>query len=225
MAFPDEPEGADTPPSEGAPESTSHESLSEETAQHGEPSSVNGPETPHPDGSYPEHVSYEPLTEQSYPYYDETYSYKDEWSSSGQPGNPLTLTPTPAAPPSFSTPTEEVPAPVTSAEPVSETKSPAAPLGAAPGGSQKPPKPPEPPAEGDEDEGMARMSFLEHLEELRKRLLLALGGVGIAFALSLLFSNQLWNVVVAPAVDALTRLHVNPPSLRLISPMDTFQII
>jgi sec-independent protein translocase protein TatC len=89
-----------------------------------------------------------------------------------------------------------------------------------------PPKPPPPPPEADdEEEGMARMSFLEHLEELRKRLLLAMGGIGVAFALSLLFSDPLWRVVEAPAITALRNLHVNPPVLHLISPMDTFQII
>ena len=42
------------------------------------------------------------------------------------------------------------------------------------------------------------MSFLEHLEELRKRLLLAIGGVGVAFCLCLVFSDQLWYIVVSP---------------------------
>src|SRR5580693_4762992 len=61
------------------------------------------------------------------------------------------------------------------------------------GGGGKPPQPPEPPAEeDDEEEGMARMSFLEHLEELRKRILLAVGGIGVAFFLCLFFSDELW---------------------------------
>jgi sec-independent protein translocase protein TatC len=71
---------------------------------------------------------------------------------------------------------------------------------------------------------MARMSFLEHLEELRKRLILAIGGIGVAFILSLTFSSQLWDVVVTPGLDALKNLHVNPPTFKLISPMDVFQI-
>ena len=37
---------------------------------------------------------------------------------------------------------------------------------------------------------MLRMSFLEHLEELRKRLILALAGLGVAFVVSLTFSNR-----------------------------------
>jgi sec-independent protein translocase protein TatC len=93
------------------------------------------------------------------------------------------------------------------------------------GGGGKPPKLPEPPEDDSEEEGMARMSFLEHLEELRKRLLLAIAGVGVAFFLCLFFSDQLWSFVFAPAGAALQHLHVNPPTLKLISPMDGFQIM
>ena len=89
----------------------------------------------------------------------------------------------------------------------------------------KPPKPPEPPAEPEEEDGMARMSFLEHLEELRSRLIWSIGGIGIAFVLCLLFSDQLWNIVFEPAGAALRALGVNPPTLKLISPTDAFQIM
>jgi len=93
------------------------------------------------------------------------------------------------------------------------------------GGTGAPPTPPEPPdEEDDEEDGMARMSFLEHLEELRKRILLALAGVGIAFFLCLLFSNQLWTFVFQPAGTALKNLGVSP-ELAQISPMDTFKIM
>src|SRR3984885_7619642 len=72
---------------------------------------------------------------------------------------------------------------------------------------------------------MARMSFLEHLEELRKRILLALGGVGVIFFLCLFYSDQLWSIVVSPATAALIHLKVNPPTLAQISPMDSFRIM
>src|ERR1017187_3787884 len=51
----------------------------------------------------------------------------------------------------------------------------------------QPPPPPPPPGGGgdDEDDGMLRMSFLEHLEELRTRIIRALMGVAVAFGLSL----------------------------------------
>jgi sec-independent protein translocase protein TatC len=96
----------------------------------------------------------------------------------------------------------------------------------AAGAPPKPPRPPDPPAGGgDEEEGMAQMSFLEHLEELRKRLLMAVGGVGVAFFLSLIFSDELWQIVFAPAGKALAALNVNPPELIQIAPMDAFQIM
>ncbi len=131
---------------------------------------------------------------------EEHVSYSDEWSTS--------------APETSSASGSSVIAPPAAEQPPSS-------------GGKRPPKPPEPPAEdGDEDEeGMARMSFLEHLEELRKRILLAIGGVGVAFMVSLLFSNPLWDVVRQPAKTALLHLGINPPTLHQISPMDVFQII
>lgn len=100
---------------------------------------------------------------------------------------------------------------------------PSVPPSGGPPKSPEPPKPAEP--EPDEEDGMLRMSFLEHLEDLRKRIIMAIGGVGVAFVLSLLFSDQLWIFVADPAVTALKHLGVNPPTLSMISPMDGFQII
>jgi sec-independent protein translocase protein TatC len=132
---------------------------------------------------------------------DRGLSYGDEWSQPGTTATAVSGTViTPAPPPP--------PAPATLS-----------------GGTGSPPKPPDPPDEEDEEEdGMARMSFLEHLEELRKRILFALGGVGIAFFLCLLFSNQLWDFVFQPAGTALKHLGVSP-ELAQISPMDTFKIM
>ena len=72
---------------------------------------------------------------------------------------------------------------------------------------------------------MLRMSFLEHLEELRSRILKALVGIGVAFALSLTFSNQLWVVVRSPATDALRSLGIDPPNLAQITPMEVFNVL
>src|SRR5512143_602933 len=47
----------------------------------------------------------------------------------------------------------------------------------------------------EEDDGMLRMSFLEHLQELRMRIIYSLVGIAVAFTLSLTFSKQLWRVV------------------------------
>ena len=67
---------------------------------------------------------------------------------------------------------------------------------------------------------MLRMSFMEHLEELRNRIIRALYGLGIAFVLSLGFAGKLWDIVSDPAVDALKHLHVNPPRLAMLTPME-----
>ena len=94
---------------------------------------------------------------------------------------------------------------------------------------QAPPPPPPPPPpdddeEDDEEKGMLRMSFMEHLEELRSRLIRALMGVVVAFLLSLTFCKPLWDVVVSPAVIALKNLHLNP-QLVAITPTEQFNVI
>jgi sec-independent protein translocase protein TatC len=108
--------------------------------------------------------------------------------------------------------------------------------GAIAKGSDAPPPPPPPPPpafgstpepeeEEEDDEGMLRMSFLEHLEELRKRLILALAGLGIAFVVSLTFSDQLWRIVQQPAAAALASLGYVDTSLVTTAPMESFSII
>ncbi len=72
---------------------------------------------------------------------------------------------------------------------------------------------------------MLRMSFMEHLEELRNRIIRALYGLAIAFVLSLGFANKLWDFVSDPAIEALKHLHVNPPRLAQLTPMEGFSII
>src|SRR5262252_2472571 len=48
--------------------------------------------------------------------------------------------------------------------------------------------PPPPPEDGDdEEEGMLRMSFMEHLEELRSRIIKALYGFGLIFLVCVVF--------------------------------------
>jgi len=88
--------------------------------------------------------------------------------------------------------------------------------------------PPASPAKGDdedeEDDGMLRMSFLEHLEELRSRLIKALGGVAVAFLLSMIFANEIWKAISDPAAEALARLGY-PPTLKQLSPTDAFTVI
>jgi sec-independent protein translocase protein TatC len=94
---------------------------------------------------------------------------------------------------------------------------------------QAPPPPPPPPAppedeEDEEEEGMLRMSFMEHLEELRTRILRALIGVVVAFVASIYFCKDLWRIVQSPAATALKHLGYSP-NMAAIGPMDEFNII
>jgi len=73
------------------------------------------------------------------------------------------------------------------------------------------------------------MSFLQHLEELRSRIIKMVIGVAAAFFGSLLFSQQLWDFVSKPAKIALTALGYAPNSfggsLTQVEPMEVFNII
>src|SRR5947209_14993743 len=93
------------------------------------------------------------------------------------------------------------------------------------GGSSMPPAPPPPPGEEDEDDdGMVRMSFMEHLEELRTRLLRMVFGVIVAAVGCLSFSKQLWEFVRQPAKVALTSLGYGEDLVQ-ITPMEAFNVI
>lgn len=97
----------------------------------------------------------------------------------------------------------------------------------APPAAAPPPSPPKPPADEspDEEDGMLRMSFLEHLEELRTRLLRALIGIAIAFAASLFFQDQMWEAVVQPVLAALRTVGVKDPKLIVIDTTEAFFIL
>jgi len=91
------------------------------------------------------------------------------------------------------------------------------------GRTPPPPDPPEPPDDG--EEGMLRMSFLEHLTELRSRIIKMVMGVLVAMVVSFTFCSQLWRLIAAPAVEALTALGIKPPTLKAITPMEQFNVI
>ena len=98
-----------------------------------------------------------------------------------------------------------------------------------PAAATPPGKPPTTPPKKDDDEepdeeGMTRMSFLEHLEELRSRLIRAIVGFGLAFLACLYFAPELWKIVSDPAIDALKHLNAEP-FLYAISPMEQFNTI
>ena len=75
----------------------------------------------------------------------------------------------------------------------------------------------------DQEDSLPRMSFLEHLEELRSRLIRALIGFGVIFLACLAFSDKLWLIVQAPAVEAFRKLGTG--GLVGINAMEQFEII
>jgi len=79
--------------------------------------------------------------------------------------------------------------------------------------------------EDDEERGMLRMSFMDHLEELRSRIIKSLMGIGVAFFASIFFANTLWDIASQPAQAALIELGVDPPELVMIKPIEAFSII
>jgi sec-independent protein translocase protein TatC len=100
---------------------------------------------------------------------------------------------------------------------------------AASGGGSGTPPPPPPAGDDDdgdgEEEGMLRMSFMEHLEELRTRIIRALLGFGVIFLLCVIFSNPLFEVVKRPADIALKNTGDPKASLVAIDVLENFQIV
>jgi len=80
-------------------------------------------------------------------------------------------------------------------------------------------------AQEHEESRMLSMPFMDHLEELRARILKAFYGLAAAFVLCLSLAGQLWDVIQAPAKAALQHLGVNPPRLAVHTPMEAFTVI
>ncbi len=91
-----------------------------------------------------------------------------------------------------------------------------------------PPKPPVEPDEGDEEEGMVRMSFMDHLGELRTRILRALMGLLVVYLLCLTFAKDLLQFVLVPFYAATASMK-GPAGEALqivnIRPLEQFQVI
>ncbi len=91
------------------------------------------------------------------------------------------------------------------------------------------PQPPPPPADEDDDEeeDMARMSFLEHLEELRTRILRALGGLLVVYLGCLAYAGELLRLALEPFRGA-ARAIAGPEGELIkivnIRPLEQFQV-
>jgi len=74
-----------------------------------------------------------------------------------------------------------------------------------------------------DDDGMLRMSILEHLDELRTRILRALAGLGVAYLACMIFASQLWKLVRAPGLAAFKE--IGRGEFVAIGVMEKFSII
>jgi sec-independent protein translocase protein TatC len=77
----------------------------------------------------------------------------------------------------------------------------------------------------DEEDGLLQMSFLEHLEELRARILRALWGFGAAFLGCMIFCNPLFDIVLAPGRQALKNTGIPGADFIALDPLEKFSII
>jgi sec-independent protein translocase protein TatC len=73
-------------------------------------------------------------------------------------------------------------------------------------GAYKPP----PPDDDDDEVGSGKMSFLEHLDELRKRIVNSCIAIAVGVVLTFAFIDKIFNYLLAPTRRAL------PPGVRLI---------
>jgi sec-independent protein translocase protein TatC len=67
-----------------------------------------------------------------------------------------------------------------------------------------------PPPEDDDESAGASMSFLEHLDELRKRLINSCIAIGVGILVSFAFIDRIFNFLLAPTRKVL------PPGVKLI---------
>ncbi len=76
----------------------------------------------------------------------------------------------------------------------------------------------------DLDEPLGSMTFLEHLEDLRSRIIRALAGLGVAYLASLIFADQIWLAVREPAGSALRALGFRE-DLVILEPTEAFATV
>ena len=134
---------------------------------------------------------------------------------------PTEAEPAPAPPPHYDdppekeSPPEKEPAALAKREPALPAPPPPPPPSSAGGGD-----------DGDEDEGMARMSFLEHLEELRTRLIRSLQGLVVVYAGCLVFAQELFVFIRDPFDQAVAELPEGSVAHMVqLTATETFQLL
>lgn len=72
-------------------------------------------------------------------------------------------------------------------------------------------------------EKMSAMSFLEHLEELRKRIIWSIVAVGVAFLVCWNYADKIYGYMQAPIMEALQRNHLEQ-KLVYLNPTEPFNM-
>ncbi|MBZ5545483.1 MAG: twin-arginine translocase subunit TatC, partial [Acidobacteriia bacterium] len=85
-----------------------------------------------------------------------------------------------------------------------------------------PPKNPNPNPEEEHVNGK-QMSFFEHLEELRQRLIRSILAIFIAFGVCFYFSDHIYGYLAKPLTDTLRSLHMSD-KLVYTNPIDPFNL-
>ncbi len=83
--------------------------------------------------------------------------------------------------------------------------------------------PPEPPVEPPSRAELPGMSFLEHLEELRRRILYSLVGVAAGFGVAWYYAERIYAYVQVPVIEAL-RAHHKSEQLVYLNPTEPFNL-
>ena len=79
------------------------------------------------------------------------------------------------------------------------------------------------PPEQTEEQGLGSMSFLDHLEELRRRLIYSILSVAGGFLLSWSFAERIFALMQRPIVEALGR-HKLDQTLVYLNPTEPFNL-
>ncbi len=79
-----------------------------------------------------------------------------------------------------------------------------------------PPDPPRPPGDGGDEEPDGelgpKMTFLEHLDELRRRILYSVYALAVTFTVSWLFHEEIFSFLAQPVISTVGQLHVTKPT-------------
>lgn len=80
------------------------------------------------------------------------------------------------------------------------------------------------PDRDEQEELSGQMSFLDHLEELRKRIIHSLIAIAVAFGVTWTFADKLYNLVSGPIRKAVTTLNAGDFNLIFTKPTEPFNL-